>query len=218
MIQIRCEHVNWIEMRFVDAILNDRKLHEFFEYCDSWPQAYSKVQIYVHSQMLPGRAENVHNLKRTVIIEITALAVWHHFERHLSETAYMGPHYHECLSKYEITGADRSRYYSTYSPSEPTTAVQNENAAEANTQTTEKENTMNETIKQNTPAFETRNYVNGTDARNLSDEQLIDAIKKLEAEIAALATVKSKSKAIAKKGAELEAMLASTVELLDSRV
>lgn len=65
--------------------------------------------------------------------------------------------------------------------------------------------------------FETKHFVFGTDTKSMTDEQLIDSIKQVEAEIAALGVVKTSSKKIAAKKAELETMLANIVETLDAR-
>lgn len=66
-------------------------------------------------------------------------------------------------------------------------------------------------------AFETRHYVNGADASTLSDEQLIQAMRDLEAEIAALQGVKTESKRIKAKITELNTALIDIRDLLDSR-
>ena len=68
-----------------------------------------------------------------------------------------------------------------------------------------------------TPAFETVHYVYGTDVATMSDEQLIEAIKQVEGEIAKLDVVKTASKKIDAKKAELKDMLAKIVETLDGR-
>lgn len=59
--------------------------------------------------------------------------------------------------------------------------------------------------------------INDVDVRNMSDEQLIDAIKKVEKEIEELKSVKVKSKKIDAKIDEAEATLTKLVELLDAR-
>lgn len=69
----------------------------------------------------------------------------------------------------------------------------------------------------NAPAFETRHFVNGRDVTGMRDDELINAIKALEGEIADLKSVKTKSKAITAKITSLEEMLAKTVEVLDAR-
>ena len=72
-------------------------------------------------------------------------------------------------------------------------------------------------MTQTTVAFETKHYVYGMDVANMSSGQLIDAIKKLEAETADLKSVKAKSEHIKKRIAELEAMLVKIVEVLDAK-
>ena len=72
-------------------------------------------------------------------------------------------------------------------------------------------------MTQTTVAFETKHYVYGMDVANMSAGQLIDAIKKLEAEIADLKGVKAKSEHIKKRIAELEGMLVKIVEVLDAK-
>lgn len=66
-------------------------------------------------------------------------------------------------------------------------------------------------------AFETVHYVYGTDVAKMTDDQLVDAIKQVEAEIAEVGVVKTKSKKIDAKKAELNDMLAKIVETLDGR-
>lgn len=66
-------------------------------------------------------------------------------------------------------------------------------------------------------AFETRHYVYGMDVANMTSGQLIEAIKKLEVEIADLKGVKAKSEHIKKRIAELDGMLAKVVEVLDTK-
>lgn len=69
----------------------------------------------------------------------------------------------------------------------------------------------------NTTAFATKHFVYGQDTTNMTEEQLIEAIKKIEAEIANLGAVKTKSKKIAERTAELETMLAAVVTVLDAK-
>lgn len=65
-------------------------------------------------------------------------------------------------------------------------------------------------------AFETKSYIRGTEVSKLTTEDLIAAIRTKE-EIAGLGQIKTKSKAIAKRIADLEAQLAQVVEVLDGR-
>lgn len=81
--------------------------------------------------------------------------------------------------------------------------------------TTEKEEIMN--TQTSVVAFETVHYVYGTDVAKMTDDQLVDAIKQVEVEIAKLDVVKTKSKKIDAKKAELNDMLAKIVETLDGR-
>lgn len=66
-------------------------------------------------------------------------------------------------------------------------------------------------------AFETKTYVFGTDVTTMSEEQLIDSIKKVEKEIDNLKQVKTSSKKIESKIATLESMLTSIVTVLDNK-
>lgn len=82
------------------------------------------------------------------------------------------------------------------------------------------ENTIEETRKQNImnqTAFSTKHFVYGQDVSDMTEEQLIEAIKKIEGEIDNLKTVKTKSKKITDKIAALEVMLGSVVLALDSK-
>lgn len=69
----------------------------------------------------------------------------------------------------------------------------------------------------NATAFATKHFVYGQDTANMTEEQLIEAIKKIETEIANLGAVKTKSKKIAERTAELETMLAAVVTVLDAK-
>jgi len=62
-----------------------------------------------------------------------------------------------------------------------------------------------------------KTLINGVDVTTLSDEQLIDAIKKVEKEIEELKAVKTKSKKIAAKIEDANKTLTTLVELLDGR-
>lgn len=66
-------------------------------------------------------------------------------------------------------------------------------------------------------AFQTRHYVYGTDVEQMTEEQLIHAIKQLEAEIADLKSVNTSSTRIQKRIEELKSMLTSVVGVLDAR-
>jgi len=80
--------------------------------------------------------------------------------------------------------------------------------------------TQPETTQENTMAsIEIKNitFINNTDVTTLTDEQLIDAIKKLEAEIADLQAVKTNSTKIKDKIGTLQDTLAKVVAILDAR-
>ena len=87
-------------------------------------------------------------------------------------------------------------------------------AAKQPTQSTE---TPEETDMSNKITFKTVTYINNADVTALTDEQLIDAIKTIEREIADLKGVVAKSKKIEAKIADAEATLAKVVEVLDAR-
>lgn len=67
------------------------------------------------------------------------------------------------------------------------------------------------------PAFETRHFVDGVDASDLSDDALIEAIKRLEKELEAMSTVKTVSKKIQGKIDQLDSQRLAIAALLDSR-
>lgn len=62
-----------------------------------------------------------------------------------------------------------------------------------------------------------KTLINGVDVTIMSDEQLIDAIKKVEKEVEELKSVKTQSKKIAAKVEEATKTLTALVELLDGR-
>lgn len=72
-------------------------------------------------------------------------------------------------------------------------------------------------VNNTTPAFETKHFVFGMDVANMTPGQLLEAIKKIENEIAELKLVKSKSEFIKKRIAELDGMLVKVVEVLDAK-
>lgn len=72
-------------------------------------------------------------------------------------------------------------------------------------------------VNNTTPAFETKHFVFGMDVANMTSGQLLEAIKKIENEIADLKAVKSKSEFIKKRIAELDGMLVKVVEVLDAK-
>lgn len=65
--------------------------------------------------------------------------------------------------------------------------------------------------------IQNKTFINGVDVAGMSDEQLIDAIKKVEKEVEELNSVKTKSKKITAKVEQAQATLAQLVELLDGR-
>ena len=67
------------------------------------------------------------------------------------------------------------------------------------------------------PAFETKNYIFGNDVATMSEEALIQAIKRVEEQIADLKAVKTKSTKISANVAKLQEQLASIVAELDAR-
>lgn len=88
----------------------------------------------------------------------------------------------------------------------------------ADTLETIKEKHMTTAINTNpTVAIETRTIIFGRDASTLSEQDLIDAIKKVEGDIAKLKEVKTSSKKIAANIEALQTQLAAIVEVLDAR-
>lgn len=78
-------------------------------------------------------------------------------------------------------------------------------------------NTTSNSSSVNAIPFATRHEIFGQDIRHMSEGQLIEAIKKIEGEIANLGQVKTASKKIEAKKTELTSMLASVVEILDAK-
>jgi hypothetical protein len=77
--------------------------------------------------------------------------------------------------------------------------------------------TIQEITMSNQVTFAIVTYINGTPVDSLTEEQLIDAIKKLEAEIKNLKAIETKSKKIDALIAKAEATLAQVVGVLDAR-
>lgn len=84
-------------------------------------------------------------------------------------------------------------------------------------ETMNKEKSMSVIATNPEVVIETRVVVFGQDANSLSDQQLIDAIKRVEGDISKLNEVKTSSKKIASNIALLESNLGKIVEILDAR-
>lgn len=69
----------------------------------------------------------------------------------------------------------------------------------------------------NATAFATKHFIFGQDTSAMTEDQLIEAIKKIEAEIANLKQVKTASKKIGARIEELNAMLTNVVGVLDAK-
>ena len=65
--------------------------------------------------------------------------------------------------------------------------------------------------------FETRSYVFGRDVANMSDDELISAIGRVEKEIVALSEVSTKSEKIKARITQLTADADTIASLLDAR-
>jgi hypothetical protein len=72
-------------------------------------------------------------------------------------------------------------------------------------------------MNDNTPTYETKHLVNGRDVNEMTDHELISAIRKLEKEIESLSNIKTESKVIGKKIAEAEKGIKFIVKHLDKR-
>jgi hypothetical protein len=77
--------------------------------------------------------------------------------------------------------------------------------------------TTKETPMSNKVIFKTVTFINNVDVNTLTEEQLIDAVKTIEREIADLKSVATQSKKIAAKIADAEATLAKVVKVLDAK-
>lgn len=76
---------------------------------------------------------------------------------------------------------------------------------------TQEENTMSQA------AFVTKSYIYGKDVEQMTEQELINAIRSVETEIDSLKTVKTPSTKIAAKIEELQGMLAKIVGVLDGK-
>ena len=81
----------------------------------------------------------------------------------------------------------------------------------------QKEHTMNTITTNPSAAIETKIVIFGQDAETMTEQQLIDAIKRVEGDIAKLKEVKTKSKKIAANIYDLETQLNAIVAVLDER-
>ena len=80
-----------------------------------------------------------------------------------------------------------------------------------------KENQAMSLITNPNVAIETKTVIFGQDANSMSEQQLIDAIRRVEGDISKLKEVKTSSKKIASNIKELEAQLNAIVAVLDAR-
>lgn len=85
-----------------------------------------------------------------------------------------------------------------------------------NIETITKENPMTITVNP-TAVIETKTVIFGQDAALMSEQELIDAIKRVEGKISSLKEVKTSSKKIAANIKELEKQLDAIVAVLDAR-
>lgn len=81
----------------------------------------------------------------------------------------------------------------------------------------QKEHTMSTMNTNPSAAIETKIVIFGQDAATMTEQQLIDAIKRVEGDIAKLKEVKTKSKKIAANIYDLETQLDAIVAVLDER-
>lgn len=89
------------------------------------------------------------------------------------------------------------------------------------TNTLETSNTKGTTMNPNSacassalPAFQTKHFVYGQEVSTLTEDQLIQAVRRLDAEIADLASIQTPIKKVAEKITSLQTMKASIVDLL----
>ncbi|WP_374335452.1 hypothetical protein [Methyloversatilis sp.] len=176
------------------------KMREYMKQRTDYRRPLSNLLVSEMNRVMPGVPACLSNFTRHQVIDIVMLML--------------------------MTGADmqcgsgvHEMYTHLVSKYCPITIYDNAVSA-AQTETNEANQQENEDMNQttiSTPAFETRHFVNGRDVTNMTDNELIEAIRRLENEIADLKTVKTKSKAITKKIEELGDMLSKTVEILDAR-
>lgn len=74
------------------------------------------------------------------------------------------------------------------------------------------------TTPTNAPAFETKAFIFGMDTSAASEEELIDAIRKIEQEISSLESIKTQSARIDAKVSDLKKSLNQIANVLDSKV
>lgn len=180
------------------------KMREYMKQRTDYRRPLSNLLISEMNRVMPGVPACLSNYGRQQVIDIVMLMLMTGADMQCGS----GVHemYTHLVSKYgPITIYDNA-----------VSAAQTE-TNEANQQENENMNQTIGTTTISTPAFETRHFVNGRDVKGMSDNELIEAIRRLENEIADLKTVKTKSKAITKKIEELGDMLSKTVEILDAR-
>lgn len=73
------------------------------------------------------------------------------------------------------------------------------------------------TFNTNAPAVETKTFIYGTEAKNVKEDEIFNAISALEAQIETLEAIKNKPKALVKKIAGLKADIEALVKLSDER-
>lgn len=118
----------------------------------------------------------------------------------LADPGVLKPHYVALLDE-----LDNERHASR--KTEATEAIE----AVPNETETQEENTMSQA------AFVTKSYIYGKDVEQMTEQELINAIRSVETEIDSLKTVKTPSTKIAAKIEELQDMLAKIVGVLDGK-
>lgn len=111
-------------------------------------------------------------------------------------------------------GALRPVYKHLLQPNQGTASVESVVKEQPNEIETQEEIIMTQAT---TVAFVTKSYIYGKDVEQMSEGELISAIRSVEAEIGSLKTVQTPSKKIAAKIEELQDMLAKIVGVLDGK-
>lgn len=91
-----------------------------------------------------------------------------------------------------------------------------EHIENANNHLTNANRKYKEALMNNVP-FKTVNYVFGQDIKEMSEDQLLDAIRTVEKEIESYTSIKTRSKKVEKRKEELTAALEQIVEALDAK-
>ena len=206
------EREDWLTTQYVWAIENERAWNDEVEglaLVDRFGEFRRRTVNYINAthKLVVAANESLCARPKDTEWAYIVLSLWLNKggnpDAVLVDPGALKPHYVALLD-----GLDNERHASR--KTEATEAVPNGTE-------TQEENTMNQTTNTFTAPFVTKSYIYGKDVEQMTEQELINAIRSVETEIDSLKTVKTPSTKIAAKIEELQSMLAKIVGVLDGK-